>query len=568
MKAPRWLDPTDMLSRREPGRAVALTPALDHTMLVNRALELAGGLAAQRIRRAALWFEDAAEFAIALYACWRADVTACTPVEILPSVCEQIDADVDLWLTDTALPIPANRQRVPASWIGSRPLPTAALDPEIGGMVLYTSGSSGPPKAVAKSWRQLVAETRALARHWPARQALVVLGSVGTNHMFGLPFRVLWPLSAGHLLDRPQRAYPEELHQASLPHERVIWITTPALLRRVEQRIDWSVLHGRMAAIYVAGSPLPPALSHDIETACGCRPTEIYGSTETGVIATRAGSEAWQFLNGVHAGLNDEGALWVDSPWTAHGREQTADAAAILPQGLRLQGRIDRIVKLEEKRIGLPAIEAVLAEHAFVAEAHVGQKAGAARLTALIVPSEAGLNALRNGGRRAVTDALRQHVMGRIPTVGVPRFWRLLRHLPWNAQGKLPRPCFERLAGPREHMPAFQPCDARSESDWRATFEVPLDLACFAGHFPIAPVVPGIAQLDWALRMCQKYVKPDLRAGAVENLKFQRLMRPGDPASLTLRWDAARASLAFAFHIAGQPSASGRILHTHERDPA
>ena len=67
-----------MLSRREPGRAVALTPALDHTMLVNRALELAGGLAAQRIRRAALWFEDAAEFAIALYACWRADVTACT----------------------------------------------------------------------------------------------------------------------------------------------------------------------------------------------------------------------------------------------------------------------------------------------------------------------------------------------------------------------------------------------------------------------------------------------------------------------------------------------------------
>ena len=142
--------------------AQSLTPALDHTMLVNRALELAGGLAAQRIRRAALWFEDAAEFAIALYACWRADVTACTPVEILPSVCEQIDADVDLWLTDTALPIPANRQRVPASWIGSRPLPTAALDTEIGGMVLYTSGSSAP-KAVAKSWRQLVAETRALA---------------------------------------------------------------------------------------------------------------------------------------------------------------------------------------------------------------------------------------------------------------------------------------------------------------------------------------------------------------------------------------------------------------------
>ena len=222
-----------MLSRREPGRAVALTPALDHTMLVNRALELAGGLAAQRIRRAALWFERSRvrHRALCLLARRRHGLH---PVEILPSVCEQIDADVDLWLTDTALPIPANRQRVPASWIGSRPLPTAALDTEIGGMVLYTAH---PPPRRRESWRQLVAETRALARHWPARQALVVLGSVGTNHMFGLPFRVLWPLSAGHLLDRPQRAYPEELHQASLPHERVIWITTPALLRRVEQRM-------------------------------------------------------------------------------------------------------------------------------------------------------------------------------------------------------------------------------------------------------------------------------------------------------------------------------------------
>ena len=256
MKAPAG-DPTDMLSRREPGRARSRPRST--TRCWSTAPWNWQADSRLRIRRAALWFEDAAEFAIALYACWRADVTACTPVEILPSVCEQIDADVDLWLTDTALPIPANRQRVPASWIGSRPLPTAALDTEIGGMVLHVRLIR--PQGSRESWRQLVAETRALARHWPARQALVVLGSVGTNHMFGLPFRVLWPLSAGHLLDRPQRAYPEELHQASLPHERVIWITTPALLRRVEQRIDWSVLHGRMAAIYVAGSPLPRAIT-------------------------------------------------------------------------------------------------------------------------------------------------------------------------------------------------------------------------------------------------------------------------------------------------------------------
>lgn len=562
MNDSRWIDPTDMLSRREHGRAVA--SALDHAALAERALEMAGGLKAQGIRRAALWFDDAAQFAIALYACWRAGTTAYTPVDILAPTCARVDADVDLWLTDAAPPLPASRLRAPASWMGSSALPASALDPDAGGLVLYTSGSSGHPKAIEKSWRQLTAEIRALSSRWPATQPLTVLGSVGTNHMFGLPFRVLWPLSAGHLLDRPQRAYPEELHHASLCHERVVWITTPALLRRVEQRIDWAALRGRLAAIYVAGGPLAQAVADDIEAACACRPTEIYGSTETGVIATRGRGGIWQLLDGVQAGLNDDGALWICSPWTAGKREQTADAAELTPQGIRLLGRIDRNVKLEEKRIGLPAIEEALAEHAFIAEAHVGLKHGATRLTALLALTAAGLRALRDGGRSALIDMLRSHLMGRFPAIAVPRYWRLLPHIPWNAQGKLPGPRFEQFAGPRADMPAFEPDNAPPGTRWHATFDVPLDLPCFPGHFPTTPVVPGIVLIDWALRQCRAHVKPDLRAGSIENLKFQRLMRPGDAASLTLRWDPTRSSLAFAFHIAGQPSASGRIQHVHD----
>ncbi|THF62502.1 AMP-binding protein [Pseudothauera rhizosphaerae] len=559
-----WIDPTELLRTPSAERPVACDPALDHAAFVARSLGLAGGLAARGARRAALWFDDAAELAAALLACWRAGVVAVIPNDVLPPTCALVDADVDLWLTDTDLPLPAGRTHAPQALMDAPPLAAGMLDEAAAGLVLYTSGSSGRPKQIRKSWQQLASEVRTLATRWPADEALCVLGSVGAHHMFGLPFRVLWPLCAGHAIDRRQRHYPEELERTSLAHERFVWIASPALLRRVGERIDWAGLCGRLRALYTAGSPLPAAISDHIASACGCRPTEIYGSTETGIVATRQGAGAWQLFDGVEAGTDAAGALWVASPWTAGAREQTADAAELGPQGLHLLGRLDRVVKLEEKRIGLPTVEAALEAHPYVAEARVGLSAGTPRLAALLGLSAGGLHALRNGGRRALIGALRRHLAGRVEPLAIPRVWRLLRQIPWNAQGKLNQQQFAALAGPRPRQPQFEAPVALEDGSWQTAFEVPPDLAFFSGHFPATPVVPGVAQIGWALQVARAHIRPELRVGGIENLKFQRLMRPGDRATLTLRWDAARAKLSFVYRLADEPCSSGRIVHAHE----
>lgn len=564
-----WTDLSQLLLPAPPdlaGALVADEPPLTRKAFACASLQAAGALQARQLRRVAIWFEDAAQMAVALFACWRAGAVAVLPGDAQAQTCAMLDATVDAWLSDIELPLPAQRLCRLADLQGHAPLAPAELDSALT-LVLCTSGSSGTPKHIAKHWRQLMEEVRALQRQWPDARG-PVLGSVSAQHMYGLPFRVLWPLCAGRQLDRPQRLYPEELQQASLRHPACTWIASPALLRRLGQRLDWNQLRGRLARIHSSGGELPAEASDHIAQHLGLRPSEIYGSSETGAVAWREGDSPWQPLPGVAVELNAEGALRVQSPWVNPAEAQTADGAELAHGGFRLLGRLDRIVKIEEKRISLPMLEQALARHPYVAEARLGGLAGATRLAALVALSARGLHALRNQGRKAVVDALRAHLAAGFESLAIPRTWRFFAQLPVNAQGKLPRSLFDAAAGARPLAPEAVELPRPSEHERRYALEIPYDLAHFSGHFPTAPVVPGVAQIGWAMSLAQRDLHPELRFAGMEALKFQRLLRPGDTAMLALKWDAAKQKLYFTYTVNDAPCSSGRILQAGGHAPA
>ncbi len=537
---------------------IADEPPLARAAFAQASLRVAGALQARAPQRVALWFDDAAALAIALFACWRAGIIAVLPGDAQPATCAALDAEVAGWLTDADLPLPPARQWRLADLQDHPPLAPARLDLSLG-LVLCTSGSSGTPKHLHKPWRQLSAEVQALQQQWPDLDA-PVLGSVSAQHMYGLPFRVLWPLCAGRQIDRRQRLYPEELQQASLRYPTFTWIASPALLRRLGQRLDWAQLRGRLLRIHSSGGALPPEVSDDIERELGLRPTEIYGSSETGAVAWRCGSADWQPLPGAAISVNADGALRVQSPWVNTADEQTADGAQLTPNGFQLLGRLDRILKIEEKRISLPMLEQCLMRHAYVSDARVGRATGATRLTGLVALSATGLHALRNQGRKTVVDALRAHLGAGFESLAIPRAWRFFGHLPSNAQGKLPQALFDAAAGPRPVAPITQEVPGQPANERRYTLDIPYDLAFFSGHFPSVPVVPGVAQISWAVSLAQRALCPGLRFAGMEALKFQRLLRPGDQAQLALRWDDARQKLYFTCTVDDAPCSSGRIL--------
>lgn len=71
-----WIVPQELLLDAHPGRPVALDPALDHTGFAQRALALAGALQARGTQRVALYLEDGADLAIALFGAWPTAATS------------------------------------------------------------------------------------------------------------------------------------------------------------------------------------------------------------------------------------------------------------------------------------------------------------------------------------------------------------------------------------------------------------------------------------------------------------------------------------------------------------
>ena len=551
-----WIKLEQLLLKAGPARAISHAPALDHAQLCEQALSVAAGLQAQGVKRLAVHLEDAAELAIALLGAWRAGVSVLLPADLQPQTRQRWSAEVDLWLTDQADDAQLNDFQQP-------PLPGAELDLDQCRLSLCTSGSSGEPKRIDKSLRQLANEVLALEQLWGADLGeACIIGSVATQHIYGLLFRVLWPLCAGRTFVRQQLAFPEDMQRASREHPAFAWVASPALLKRMGDNLDWPALSA-VRRVFSSGGALPFEAAQSLQQRLQQWPTEILGSSETGGIAWRQGEQLWQPFAGVELSQDSDGALLIASPYLPAGHvEHTADAARIAADGrFELLGRLDRIVKLEEKRISLPMLEQALVAHAWVAEARLGVvQENRASLGAVLVLSDAGLFALREHGRRSLTETLRQHLRQHCEALALPRRWRLVRQLPLNSQGKLPQVDIEALLmAPRPKAPEVLE-QVESAGEWSLQLSVPPDLAYFSGHFPKAPVLPGVVQVEWALNLGRQLLNLTGPFAGMEVLKFQQLARPGDRLHLTLRFDAERGKLYFNYRHGDAACSSGRIL--------
>lgn len=551
-----WIKLEQLLLKALPARAICQAPALNHTQLRAQALSVAAGLQSRGVKSLAVHLEDAADLAIALLGAWRAGVSVLLPADLQAQTRQRWSQEVDLWLTDQ----PGDAQLHDFTQLG---LPGAELDLDQCRLSLCTSGSSGEPKRIDKTLRQLANEVEALEQLWGADLGeACIIGSVATQHIYGLLFRVLWPLCAGRPFVRRQLAFSEDLQRASREYPAFAWVASPALLKRMGDNLDWPALSA-VRRVFSSGGALPSEAAQSLRQRLQQWPTEILGSSETGGIAWRQGESLWQPFAGVELSQDSDGALLIASPYLPAGHvEHSADAARIAADGrFELLGRLDRIVKLEEKRISLPMLEQALAAHDWVAEARLGVvQENRASLGALLVLSESGLFALREHGRRGLTETLRKHLSQHCEALALPRRWRLLRQMPLNSQGKLAQADVEALLlAARPKIPEVLEQSA-SDGEWSLQLSVPPDLAYFSGHFPKAPVLPGVVQVEWALNLGRQLLNLDGAFAGMEVLKFQQLVRPGDEIQLHLRFDAERGKLYFAYRNDTATCSSGRIL--------
>ena len=305
-------------------------------------------------------------------------------------------------------------------------------------VTLFTSGSTAEASAIEKSLENLATEIAVLKELFGQETAKgEYYATVSHQHIYGLLFRVLLPLSIGQPFTCFALEYPDQIVRAA--SEQRVLISSPAHLKRLECKETPGY-----KAIFSSGGPLPYVAAQTCERLLKSLPFEIFGSSETGGIGWRQQKSTdtpWRPLSGVNVAVNKDHRMQVKSPFIDNESwYTTSDRIQLLDNGtFHLQGRCDRIIKISEKRISLEDIEYCLRELEPVEDvvALPIERNGRIEVCAVIRLSASGRSTLAEQGKLAMTRAMRHTLAGKIEPVGVPRRFRFVEGIPVNSQGKL-----------------------------------------------------------------------------------------------------------------------------------
>ncbi len=402
-----------------------------------------------RRRRERSWLiacDDAFYFLCGFFGALYAGKRLIIPPNFQPGTLASFEAQAQGWIVDTVdRAVGKHSARLAVESLHAE-ASAESIVPDTAVIDLYTSGTTGAPKRVPKHPRQLTAEVDVLEALWGKELGTAaVVSTVPHHHIYGLLFRLLWPLRAQRAFDVLPCSSPDELLQRLRKFGRAVIVSSPAQLSRWPELMDLTALAPHAAAIFSSGGPLPAAVAKAYERALGFAPTEVYGSSETGGIAWRvqgdaADSQAWTPSPRVDVRVDADSTLHVRSPfvggdaWFA-----MADAAQPLTDGrFLLLGRLDRIVKIEEKRLSLPELEQRLTAHPWVADAGVAVLEGKRRLLgAVVVLTAAGRERLQGDGKRQISGELKRFLSQYYEPSLLPRRWRFVEAMPHNDSGKI-----------------------------------------------------------------------------------------------------------------------------------
>jgi len=306
-------------------------------------------------------------------------------------------------------------------------------------VILFTSGSTGDPVPVRKTWGSLVRSALAEAGRLDvrARPGMAVLGTVPPQHAYGLESTLLMAMQGGLPLHAGRPFFPADVRAelAALPRPRCL-VTTPVHLRVLLAEPDELP---PADLVLCATAPLSPQLAAQAEARFAAPLYEIYGCTEAGQVATRRTVETgeWHLLPRLVLRADSTGT-WVKG---GHVETEVLLADVIELRGrarFLLHGRTSDLVNLAGKRTSLAhlnyhlnSIKGVL-DGAFVAPEDKGETV--ARLVAFVVAPE------HTG--ESIMNELRQ----RIDAAFLPRPLCFVDALPRNATGKLPLQSLNQIA--------------------------------------------------------------------------------------------------------------------------
>ena len=469
--------------------------------------------------------EDRLRFVHTALGVWAGGAAIALPTNLLPATVEALAGTRGATvLHDGGHALGIDMRSLGA--VGSAP--THTWEPARHFACISTSGTTGAPKLIRKTAGQLIEEACEFARTFDLAGARV-LCTVPPHHIYGLLFGVLMPLVADATIVATAALHAEAVAAAIDRFGVDVLVSTPAQLRAMGV-LDPGKL-GRLRRLFSSGAPLADDTATILRDRLGVTATEVFGSSETGGIATRTRARIdapWQPLPGVDVSADTDGRMLLRSPWLDPDLPQpctTEDRIALVPGGFVHLGRSDDVIKVGGRRVALGDVTAKLLAMPGLTDA-----------TAIAVPASDGRGqSIAAFVAGAVTsDAVRTELGRWFDASVVPRRVVCLPALPREPTGKLARAALLGHLGDdrSEPQPRIVSVDAG-----RAEVEVDVDpaLPAFVGHFPGNPILAGAAVLDLVAR-ATTIAWPELGVPtSIARAKFTAPVKPGDALRIGLQ---------------------------------
>ncbi|MDD1610599.1 MAG: AMP-binding protein [Methylococcaceae bacterium] len=511
---------------------------------------------AQSTQDYALYTEAAYPFAVLLFALFHAGKKVWLASNNRPTTAQQLQQHCQLigdWAAHEQFDYRLN------SVDGLRPTVLSPLNTADTQLVIFTSGSTGVAKPVIKRLAQLQQEIITLEKNWGKQIAnSEVLSTVSHQHIYGLLFRVLWPLFAGRCFHSQCYLNPESLIH-NTQDETACWVASPAQLKRLTVDSPWKGI-SKLTVIFSSGGALPTSAAQQILQYSNQAVIEIYGSSETGGIAWRQQSTTWTLFNGISLMKNAD--QWqLTSPYLPES-VLLDDQLSLQTNGqFILNGRLDRIVKIEEKRLSLTELEQCLLATPWLSDAFTLLISTHRDLiAAAVVLTDAGQQQLATLGRNHFIQQLRATLHQRFEAVLLPKKWLFFNSLPLTTQGKIDQTLLMQLFNADQtKLPQLQSVNSHL-NNIELGLKVPASLIYFPNHFASYPILPGVVQIAWVAHFGKLFFTLDQPFLTMEVIKFAKLIHPNDELTLTLYWKPDTGKLQFSFSSSQGTHSSGRLI--------
>ncbi len=337
-------------------------------------------------------------------------------------------------------------RELPAGTTIIRPPAGAAADPAAGAPIspqaellrIFTGGSTGTPQIWSKTGENLFGEGFSLARHFAVSEQDCIVATVPPCHIYGLLFSVILPLVSGASVIMDSPSYPGEIVGAIEGQGATLLAGIPPHYRALRgKQVAASTLRLAFSSAGMLDADDNEAFTQLNKVGI----VEVYGSTETGGIATRnrsVGETSFTTFPTVTWTIKEE-RLCVRSPFLSPELPVAGDGYFTTGDRVEqcgtsqfiLKGRVDGVTKVGGKRVDLEEVRAVIKKVPQVSDCVVlalpdpgGREH---RIVALIQGTEVDM------------DLLRKSLAASLEFYALPRLLKTINRIPLQANGKYDR---------------------------------------------------------------------------------------------------------------------------------